>query len=57
MVIEGDLEQVTITVLQETKVVDGVETRIVEERAVKDGKLHEVARNYIAICTKANSVY
>lgn len=50
LVLEGDGEKVQITVLDETKTVDGVVTRVVEERGWKDGKLHEVARNYFAIC-------
>ena len=37
-----------ITVLEETKVVDGVETRIVEERESSDGRLAEVSRNFFA---------
>jgi len=51
---DGDL---TITVLNETKVVDGVETRIVEERETESGKLIEVSRNYFAISKKNNSVF
>jgi len=54
---EGVLERVTITVLDETLTVDGVETRIVEEREEKDGKLIEVSRNYFAISKRSNSVY
>ena len=42
-------DQLTITVLDETKVVDGVETRIIEERELAKGKLIEVSRNYFAI--------
>jgi hypothetical protein len=48
-VFEGGKERLTITVLDETKSVDGVETRVVEERETKDGKLVEVSRNYFAI--------
>jgi len=40
--------QLTITVLKETKRVDGVETRVVEERETLNGKLAEVSRNYFA---------
>ena len=43
----GD-ERLVITVLEETKVVDGVETRIVEERESSDGRLAEVSRNFFA---------
>jgi hypothetical protein len=45
------------TVLNETKTVDGVECRVVEERETKDGKLVEVSRNYFAIGKRTNSVY
>jgi len=47
----------TITVLDETKVVDGVKTRIVEERETEDGQLEEVSRNYFAIDAKTKDVY
>jgi hypothetical protein len=46
-----------ITVLDETKTVDGVETRIVEERESEGGKLVEVSRNYFAISRRNNSVF
>src|SRR5258705_6117045 len=48
--LKGDDELLHITVLAETRVVDGVTTRVVEEREWKDGALYEVARNYFAIC-------
>ena len=41
--------QVTVTVLNETKMVAGVETRVIEERELAKGKLVEVSRNYFAI--------
>ncbi|MFA6563405.1 MAG: hypothetical protein WCV00_15975 [Verrucomicrobiia bacterium] len=46
-----------ISVLNETKVVDGVKTRVVEEREMKDGKLAEVSRNYFAISKTTGDVY
>src|SRR6185436_7286905 len=46
-----------ITVLQETKVIDGIQTRVVEEREWENGKLVEISRNYFAICTESGSVY
>ena len=55
--LEGGGETVIITVLDETKVVDGVKTRIVEEREFKGGKLAEVSRNYFAIDKKTRDVY
>lgn len=51
---KGDL---TITVLDETKTIDGVETRVVEERETEDGKVTEVSRNYFAISKTNNSVF
>ena len=56
-VFEDGKEQLTITVLAETKIVDGVECRVVEERETKNGKLVEVSRNYFAISKRTNCVY
>jgi len=50
-------EVLTITVLDETKKIGNVETRVVEERETVDGKEKEVSRNFFAICKKTNSVY
>jgi hypothetical protein len=52
----GDVE-LTITVLTETKMVDGVQTRVVEERETKAGKLFEISRNYLAISKRTNDVF
>jgi len=46
-----------ITVLDETKMVDGVKCRIVEERETKGGKLAEVSRNYFAIDKATGDAY
>lgn len=46
-----------VTVLEETKLVDGVETRIVEERESSDGRLVEVSRNYFAFNGADRGVY
>ncbi len=53
---EGD-ERLIITVLNETRMVDGIETRVVEERETKEGKLVEVSRNFFAISKRTNSVF
>ena len=37
--------------------VDGVETRIVEEHETKDGKVEEISRNYFAIGKDTHTVY
>jgi hypothetical protein len=49
--------ELVITVLNETKVVDGIETRIVEERETVNAELVEVSRNYFAISKRTNAVY
>jgi hypothetical protein len=46
---DHDKNQVTISVLDETRVVAGVETRVIEERELARGKLVEVSRNFFAI--------
>ncbi|MES2562078.1 MAG: hypothetical protein V4637_05050, partial [Pseudomonadota bacterium] len=50
LLLEGGDTKLRITVLNETKMVNGVNTRVVEEREWKNGKLYEVSRNYFAIC-------
>ena len=57
LVLEGGKEKVAITVLDETTDVDGVLTRVVEEREWKNGKLVEVSRNFFAIDEVTNDVF
>jgi hypothetical protein len=61
LILEGEESQqdvrVTITVLGETKKIDGVVTRAVEEVETHDGELAEISRNYFAICNRTNSVF
>ena len=47
----------TITVLNETKLVNGIETRIVEEKTIEDGNLAEISNNYFAICNQTKDVF
>lgn len=47
----------TLTVLPETKTIDGVETRVVEDREERDGRLVELTRDYYAIDSTTNDVY
>lgn len=54
---DGEEAELIITVLNETRVVDGTETRVVEERESVDGELVEVSRNFFAICEETNSVF
>jgi len=57
IVLQNAHEKAVITVLNETRTVAGVETRIVEEREEVDGKLKEVSRNYFAICKEHGDVF
>ena len=50
-------EELTITVLAETKTVDGVVTRVIQETETKGGKLVEISRNFFAISKRTNGVY
>ena len=53
---QGEDIRLTITVKEKTKVVDGVETRVVTENQVENGELVEISRNYFAICEQTNDV-
>jgi hypothetical protein len=57
LILEKGNERLTITVLAETKKVDGVECRVVEEKETKAGKVVELSLNYYAISKRTNSVY
>lgn len=61
LVLEGkkgqDQVRLVITVLNETKRVRGVETRVVEEKEWVNGQILEVARNFLALCQDTGSVF
>jgi hypothetical protein len=57
LVLEGGDERLQITVLNETRMVNGVNTRVVEEREWKKGQVSEVSRNYFAICEQTKDVF
>jgi hypothetical protein len=57
LVLQGGDTKVEITVLPETKLVAGVNTRVVEEREWKNGALYEVSRNYFAMCEQTRDVF
>lgn len=50
-------ERLLITVLNETKLIDGVETRVVEERETVGDRLKEVSRNFFAIDKTTGDIY
>lgn len=52
-----DKVQLVVTVLDETKIVDGIETRVVEEKESENGEIVEISRNYFAICGQTKDVF
>jgi hypothetical protein len=57
LILESKNEKLAITVLEETKQVIGIITRVVEEREWKNGKLKEASKNFYAICERTNDVF
>jgi hypothetical protein len=57
LVLESGEEKVVITVLNETKTIGNIETRVVEEREEENGQLKEVSRNFFAICKEHGDVF
>lgn len=58
IVVLGDgATELVVTVLDETREIAGVTTRVVEERETKNGTLIEVSRNYYAMSPRTGSVY
>ena len=57
LVLEGGGTKLQITVLEETKTVGGVLTRVVEEKEWKAGIVYDVARNYYAMCVQPKAVF
>ena len=61
-VVLGDIgpngsEFVVISVLDETEMVDGIETRVIEEREYKNGQLKEVSRNFFAMAKETKDIF
>jgi hypothetical protein len=52
---DGEELQLVMTVLNDTKVVNGIETRVVEEKETEGGNIVEVSRNYFAMCKPTNN--
>jgi hypothetical protein len=53
----SEAAEVMITVLNETRQVNGTETRVIEERESIGGELVEISRNFFAICEETNSIF
>ncbi len=49
--------RLVITVLNKTKNVGGIETRVVEENETVDGKTIEISRNFFSFCKQTSSIY
>ncbi len=54
---DGKATVLVITVTKETKTVDGVETRVVEEKESAGGQIQEISHNYFAISKSTGDVY
>ena len=52
-----ELTRLEITVLNQTRKVGNIETRIVEEKESRNGRLVEISRNFFAVCGPANDVF
>ena len=54
---DGDTITLAITVLNETRKIGDIETRIIEEKEMVNGKPIEISRNFFAFCKQTSSVY
>jgi hypothetical protein len=54
---DKDTTELVITVLNETKKIGDVDTRIMEEYESVNGKKVEVSKNYVAICRANGSIF
>ncbi len=57
LTLESPTEKLVVTVLNETREVDGITTRVVEEREWKNGTLKEISINYFAICEETKDIF
>jgi hypothetical protein len=53
----GRSTRLEITVLDETRMINKVETRVVEERESVENELIEISRNFFAICRQTGSIF
>jgi hypothetical protein len=47
----------TVTVLNETKIINGTELGIVEEKSIENGELVEISKNYFGVCPETDDVF
>jgi len=55
--LRSGIDTLTISILNDTKVIDGVKCAVLEEKETKDGKLIEISRNFLATDSETNDVY
>ena len=53
----GETLILNVTVLDETKMIGSIETRVVVETETLNGELLEISRNFFAICNETKSVF
>ena len=54
---DGEKAHLEITVLDETKTIGDIETRIVEEKESVNGEIVEISHNYYAYCNETGDIY
>lgn len=54
---ENNSVKLIITILNATRTIDGVETRVMEERESVNGIIEEISWNFFAFCTQTQDVY
>lgn len=54
---KGETAKLLITVLNETKNIGNIETRVVEERESENDELIEISRNFFALCKETGSIH
>lgn len=57
LTLESKAARLVITVLNETRKIGNIETRVVEENESENGKTVEISRNFFAFCRQTSSVY
>ncbi len=55
--LKSGIDTLTITILPDTQVIDGITTGVLEERETKNGMLIEISRNFFATDRSTGDVY
>jgi len=54
---DGTEIQLKVNVLNMTKIVNGIEARVIEEVETEDGEIVEISRNWFVVCRPANDIF